>query len=88
MRVTLGDYTITVPDTLAIIGGTDIPGASFILMESKLPRAIAAVLAGASLAVAGAVMQDLMRNPWRAPTSSASAGVRRPRPSSRSSSSA
>src|SRR5690606_13630600 len=45
VRVTLGDYTITVPDTLAIIGGADIPGASFILMESKLPRAIAAVLA-------------------------------------------
>lgn len=67
VRVTLGDYTITVPDTLRIIGGTDIPGASFILMESKLPRAIAAVLAGASLAVAGAVMQDLMRNPLASP---------------------
>lgn len=67
VRVTLGDYTITVPDTLAIIGGADIPGASFILMESKLPRAIAAVLAGASLAVAGAVMQDLMRNPLASP---------------------
>ena len=67
VRVTLGDYTITIPDTLRIIGGADIPGASFILMESKLPRAIAAVLAGASLAVAGAVMQDLMRNPLASP---------------------
>ncbi len=67
VRVTLGDYTITIPDTLRIIAGADIPGASFILMESKLPRAVASVLAGASLAVAGAVMQDLMRNPLASP---------------------
>ncbi|WP_338748849.1 FecCD family ABC transporter permease [Janibacter alittae] len=67
VRVTLGDYTVTIPDTLRIIGGADIPGASFILMESTLPRAVAAVLAGASLAVAGGVMQDLMRNPLASP---------------------
>lgn len=67
VRVTLGDYTITIPDAVRIIGGADIPAASFILMESKLPRAITAVIAGASLAVAGGVMQDLMRNPLASP---------------------
>lgn len=66
-RVTLGDFTITIPDTLRIIAGADVPGATFILMESKLPRATVAVLAGAALAVAGAVMQDLMRNPLASP---------------------
>ncbi len=66
-RVTLGDFTITIPDTIRIIGGADVPGADFILMESKLPRAVASVLAGAALAVAGAIMQDLMRNPLASP---------------------
>ena len=67
VRVTLGDFTITVPDVVRIIGGAEVPGASFILMESKLPRAVGALLAGAALAVAGAIMQDLMRNPLASP---------------------
>src|SRR5699024_6581724 len=67
VRVTLGDFTITIPDAVRIIGGADVPGATFILMESKLPRAVGALLAGAALAVAGAIMQDLMRNPLASP---------------------
>lgn len=67
VRVTLGDYTVTIPDTLRIIGGESIPGASFIVMESKLPRAVLALLAGGALAVAGALMQDLVRNPLASP---------------------
>ena len=46
VRVLLGDYTVTVPDFLRILGGEQIPGATYIVMESKLPRAVLAVLAG------------------------------------------
>lgn len=67
VRVTLGDYTVTIPDTLRIIRGESIPGASFIVLESTLPRAVLAVLAGGALGVAGAVMQDLVRNPLGSP---------------------
>jgi iron complex transport system permease protein len=66
-RVLLGDYTITVPDFVRILTGTDIPGASYILMESKLPRAVLAVLAGVALGTAGALFQTTLRNPLASP---------------------
>ncbi|HXH80016.1 iron ABC transporter permease [Nocardioides sp.] len=66
-RVLLGDYTITVPDFFRIVTGTDILGASFILMESKLPRAVLSLLAGVAFGVAGALFQTTLRNPLASP---------------------
>lgn len=66
-RVLLGDFTFTVPDAVRIILGEEIPGASFILMETKLPRAVLAVLVGLALGVAGAVFQGALRNPLASP---------------------
>lgn len=66
-RVLLGDYTITVPDFVRILAGADIPGATYILMESKLPRAVLALLAGVSFGVAGALFQTTLRNPLASP---------------------
>ncbi|MCW2833804.1 MAG: iron transporter permease [Nocardioides sp.] len=66
-RVLLGDYTITVPDFFRILAGADIPGAGYILMESKLPRAVLALLAGLALGVAGALFQTTLRNPLASP---------------------
>ena len=40
VRALLGDYRVSLPDAVRILGGTDIPGASFVLMESTLPRAV------------------------------------------------
>ena len=42
-RVLLGDFTVTIPDFARILFGADIPGATFIVMESKLPRALLGV---------------------------------------------
>ncbi|MGN0064172.1 MAG: FecCD family ABC transporter permease [Nocardioides sp.] len=66
-RVLLGDYTITVPDFFRILLGEQIPGASFILMEVKLPRAVLAVLVGFAFGVAGAVFQSTLHNPLASP---------------------
>ena len=66
-RTLLGDFHITVPDALRILGGTDIPGASFVLMESKLPRAVGATLAGLALGASGATFQTMTRNPLASP---------------------
>ena len=66
-RVTLGDFVITVPDTFRILTGTDIPGASFILMESKLPRAVLGILVGIAFGVGGAIFQSTLRNPLASP---------------------
>lgn len=66
-RVLLGDFTITVPDFVRILAGADLPGASYILMESKLPRAVLGVLAGAAFGVGGAIFQGVLRNPLASP---------------------
>jgi iron complex transport system permease protein len=66
-RVLLGDFTFTVPDAVRIVFGEEIPGASFILMETKLPRAVLAVLVGVALGISGAVFQGSLRNPLASP---------------------
>ena len=66
-RVLLGDFTITIPDFFRILGGADIPAATYILMESKLPRAVVGVLAGLSLGATGATFQSMARNPLASP---------------------
>lgn len=62
-----GDFTITLPDFVRIVAGAEIPGASYILMESKLPRAVLGVLVGAAFGVAGAIFQTTLRNPLASP---------------------
>ena len=73
-------YRVSFVDAIAIIGGEQIPGASFVLMESTLPRAVMAVLAGAAFGAAGSAFQVLLRNPLASPdvlgiTLGASAGA-------------
>ncbi|MBC9956556.1 iron ABC transporter permease [Yimella sp. cx-51] len=66
-RLLLGDFTITIPDFFRIITGTDIPVASFIVMESKLPAALAGALAGIAFGAAGSIFQTMLRNPLASP---------------------
>lgn len=65
--VLLGTYTVTIPDFLRILGGADIPGASFIVLENKLPRAVIGLLIGVAFGVSGAVFQTMLRNPLASP---------------------
>ncbi len=67
VRALLGDYRVSFVDAVRIIGGEPIPGASFVLMESTLPRALMAVLAGAAFGAAGAAFQVMLRNPLASP---------------------
>lgn len=67
VRVLLGDYTVTIPDFFRILFGEQIPVATFVLMESKLPRAVLAVLVGAAFGTAGSLFQNLLRNPLASP---------------------
>ena len=66
-RVLLGDYTVTIPDFVRILGGEQIPGATYIVMESKLPRAVLAVLVGMAFGIGGAIFQTTLRNPLASP---------------------
>ena len=67
VRITLGDFVITLPDVVRILGGTEIPGASYILMESKLPRAVLGLLVGLAFGLGGAIFQTTLRNPLASP---------------------
>jgi len=67
VRALLGDYRVSFVDGIRMISGTTIPGASFIFLESTLPRACMSVLAGAAFASAGAAYQSMLRNPLASP---------------------
>lgn len=67
VRALLGDYRVSFVDGIRMVSGTTIPGASFIFMESTLPRACMSVLAGAAFASAGAAFQSMLRNPLASP---------------------
>lgn len=67
VRALLSTYRVSLPDAVRIILGAEIPTASFILMESTLPRALLAALAGAAFGVAGALFQSVLRNPLASP---------------------
>lgn len=68
-RVLLGDFPISFVDFFTIVfgGHVDVPGADYILMESKLPRALACLLAGGVFGAAGAALQSMVRNPLASP---------------------
>lgn len=70
--ILLGSYTVTVPDFVTIVsaqltGGEKIPGASFIVMETKLPRAIMGLMVGVAFGLSGALFQTMLRNPLASP---------------------
>ncbi|CAN7549803.1 iron chelate uptake ABC transporter family permease subunit [Arthrobacter sp. LjRoot78] len=72
VSVLLGSYTVTIPDFFKILlahltGGQKIPGASFIVMENKLPRAVIGTMIGAAFGLAGALFQTMLRNPLASP---------------------
>jgi len=67
VNVLLGDYTYTVPDFFRILLGKEIPVASYLLMESKLPRAALGVLVGLCFGAGGAIFQTTLRNPLASP---------------------
>ncbi|MER7073944.1 iron chelate uptake ABC transporter family permease subunit [Terrabacter sp. NPDC000476] len=70
VRVLLGDYVVALADLLPILRGETLPeapGASFIVMEAKLPRALLGALAGLAFGAAGSMFQTTLRNPLASP---------------------
>ncbi|UYY81292.1 iron chelate uptake ABC transporter family permease subunit [Arthrobacter sp. YA7-1] len=72
VTVLLGSYTVTVPDFFRILaahltGSEKIPGASFIVMENKLPRAVLGILIGVAFGLSGGLFQTMLRNPLASP---------------------
>lgn len=65
--VLLGSYSVTIADLVRILGGEQIPGATFVVMQDKLPRAATALGVGIAFGVSGTVFQTMLRNPLASP---------------------
>lgn len=64
----VGSVGLTPAQVLGAFSGSADEAARFIVLESRLPQSLTAVLAGAALAVAGLVMQTLFANPLADPS--------------------
>jgi iron complex transport system permease protein len=67
VAVALGSGPVGVGDVVALVAGGVDDSARQVLLELRLPRALAAFGTGAALALAGALMQVLLRNPLADP---------------------
>ena len=67
IAVALGSVPLTPTETLAVLTGGGEPLHRTLILELRLPRALAAFATGGLLAVAGALMQVLLRNPLADP---------------------
>ncbi len=69
LSLSLGSVAIPLTDLVKLLSGQDIaqPVWSKIVWQLRLPRTIMALLAGASLALSGLLMQTFFRNPIAGP---------------------
>lgn len=82
LNIFFGSVAIPASTVLEIITGHGAPDdpATFIVLQSRVPQAVTAMLAGAGLTVAGLLLQTAFRNPLAGPsilgiTSGSSLGV-------------
>ncbi|WP_205696744.1 iron chelate uptake ABC transporter family permease subunit [Conexibacter sp. SYSU D00693] len=62
-----GELDIAPLDVLKALVGAGDEATSFVVVDLRLPRALVALLIGVALGVAGAIFQDISRNPLVAP---------------------
>lgn len=82
INISLGSIKIPFIEVLSFFGGSGISKESWgnILLDFRLPKALAAIIVGAGLSISGLQMQTLFRNPLAGPfvlglSSGASLGV-------------
>ena len=70
LNLVMGSVSIPVADVFSILTGdkTLKPSWQFIVLESRLPQAITAMLCGGALAVSGLMLQTAFRNPLAGPS--------------------
>lgn len=70
LNLFFGTVKIPVGEIVGILSGRPSPndGWQYIIMESRLPQAVTAVLCGSSLAVSGLLLQTAFKNPLAGPS--------------------
>ena len=67
VALALGDFPLTGTEVVGVLAGQVQGLPAIVVTEWRLPRAVAAIVFGAALAVAGAVFQSVTRNPLASP---------------------
>ncbi|TFB73256.1 iron ABC transporter permease [Cryobacterium glaciale] len=65
--LTVGAYSLSVPDLLRTLTGQGTQSENFIVLSLRLPRLTLAVLVGGAFALSGALFQTVLRNPLASP---------------------
>jgi iron complex transport system permease protein len=65
--VSVGEYTVPLPDVVRALAGEGERGAVLVVREFRLPRVLVGLLVGAAFGVAGAVTSSVVRNPLATP---------------------
>ncbi|WP_067689592.1 FecCD family ABC transporter permease [Nocardia jejuensis] len=80
LDIAIGEFRIPLGRVLDVLGGGGTRAQRFVILDSRLPRVLTAVVVGAALGLAGAVTQSILHNPLASPdilgiTSGASVGA-------------
>ncbi|MGX1267636.1 FecCD family ABC transporter permease [Streptomyces phaeoluteigriseus] len=67
LSIAVGDFPIGLPDVIATIFGRGEQVDQFVIMDLRMPRALAGLVVGIALGVSGAITQSIARNPLASP---------------------
>ncbi len=67
LDIAVGEYRIPLGKVLDVLGGGGTRAQRFVILDSRLPRALTAVVVGAALGMAGAITQSILHNPLASP---------------------
>ena len=67
VSIAVGDFPIGLPQVIATILGRGEQVDRFIIMDLRMPRALAGLVVGVALGVSGALTQSIARNPLASP---------------------
>lgn len=67
LTLCLGQSLTPPGEVLRVLAGQEVPGASFTVLDLRLPRAVLSILTGMSFGLGGAAFQTMLRNPLASP---------------------
>ncbi|MEU1511123.1 iron ABC transporter permease [Streptomyces sp. NPDC005811] len=67
LSIGVGDFPVSLPRVVATILGRGDQVDEFVIMDLRMPRALAGVVVGIALGVSGAITQSIARNPLASP---------------------
>ncbi|NED56560.1 iron chelate uptake ABC transporter family permease subunit, partial [Micromonospora aurantiaca] len=67
LSIGAGDFPIALPRVVATLAGRGERVDEFVIMDLRLPRALAGLVVGVALGTSGAITQSIARNPLASP---------------------